>query len=308
MDVIEVTGFGGPDMLRTARRPAPVAGPGQVVVRIHAANVNPTDLAARAGYGPIAMPEPPFVPGWDFAGDVECVGEGTTGFQPGDRVAGMIHWYDLRGATGTYAEAVAVDASVLARLPEGLDYATAATVPLNALSAAQGIDLLRLTGPTAVLVTGASGAVGSYAVQLAANAGHRVTAVVNVADHAWARALGAAQVLDRDADLGAFGSLAAVFDAVPLGESVLAAIADDGALVTTRPLPAAAGVLASARKVDVRAFLVRHDQARMQQLINAVARDELLTRVHETLPLAQAATAHRLVEAGGLRGKVVLLP
>src|SRR6202161_2955942 len=159
-------------MLRIARRPAPVAGPGQVVVRLLAPNVNPTDLAARAGHGPIAMPGPPFVPGWDFAGDVQLVGEGVTGFVPGDRVAGMIHWYDLKGAAGTYAEAVAVDAGVLARLPAGLDYATAATIPLNALSAAQGIDLLGLDEPTVVLVTGASGAVGSFAVQLAVEAGH----------------------------------------------------------------------------------------------------------------------------------------
>jgi NADPH2:quinone reductase len=82
VDVIEVTQFGGPEMLRIARRPAPVAGPGQVVVRILAANVNPTDLAARAGHGPIAMPEPPFVPGWDFAGDVQLLGEGVTAAFP----------------------------------------------------------------------------------------------------------------------------------------------------------------------------------------------------------------------------------
>jgi NADPH:quinone reductase-like Zn-dependent oxidoreductase len=164
----------------------------------------------------------------------------------------MIHWYDLKGATGTYAEAVAVDAGVLARLPAGLDYATAATIPLNALSAAQGIDLLGLAEPTVVLVTGASGAVGSFAVQLAVNAGHRVTAVANAGDRPWVQSLGAAEVLDRDADLAAYGLLTAVFDAVPLGEPALSAIADNGTLVTTRPLPDAQSVLASGRKVDAR--------------------------------------------------------
>ncbi|HUY49906.1 MAG TPA: NADP-dependent oxidoreductase [Streptosporangiaceae bacterium] len=304
MNVIEVTEFGGPDVLRPAVRPTPAGQPGQVVVRVRAANVNPTDLAARAGHGPRGIPQPPFVLGWDFAGDVQAAGEGVTDLTPGDRVVGMIHWYDQHGAVGAYAQEVAVDAGWVVLLPDSLDYALAATIPLNALSAAQGLDLLGLTGPAALLVTGASGAVGSFAVQLAAQAGHRVIALASRGDEDWARALGATEVLPRDADLSAIEPVPAVFDAVPLGEPALAAAQDGGAVVTTRQVPAAD----PARRIRQQAFLIHPDRERMRRLVDAVARGRLRTRVDRVLPLAEAAEAHRLNEAGGLRGKIILAP
>src|SRR5919197_1596777 len=110
MKVVEVTELGGPEVLKVVERDDPVAGPGQVVVRVRAANVNPTDLGARQGRGCHAPPDPPFVLGWDLAGKVTSVGEGVTDFSEGDRVAGMVQWYDQGGSVGTYAEAVAFDA------------------------------------------------------------------------------------------------------------------------------------------------------------------------------------------------------
>ena len=125
MRVAEVTAFGDPEVIRTAERPDPVAGPGEVVVRIHAATVNPTDLGTRAGQARRRLPdlEPPFVPGWDLAGEVAEVGEGVSDYAPGDRVVGMIPFARIGGRVGAYAEAAAVDPSWLAPLDAGVSLA-----------------------------------------------------------------------------------------------------------------------------------------------------------------------------------------
>ncbi len=293
MKVIEVSEYGGPEVLRVAERDEPAPGSGQVVVRVRAANVNPTDLGARTGHGPRGVPDPPFVLGWDFAGDV---GD--------DRVVGMIQWYDQHGSVGAYAEAIAVDEDWIVPLPEGLDYVEAATIPLNALTAVQGLELLAAPDGATVLVTGASGAVGGFAVQLAAQAGHHVIAVASDGDEAWVSSLGAAEVLPRDADLGSIDPVPAVFDAVPLGEPAFAAVEDGGTIVSTRKVPDAD----PARGIRQQVFLIHHDRHELARLVDEVAQGRLKTRVDRTLPLAEAAEAHCLNEAGGLRGKVVLLP
>jgi NADPH:quinone reductase len=304
MRVVEVTRLGGPEVLAVAERPEPEPGTGQVVVRVRAANVNPTDLGARQGRGRHAPPDPPFVLGWDLAGKVTAVGDGVTDFSEGDRVVGMVQWYDQGGSAGAYAEAVAFDADWLVPLPNGLDYETAATIPLNGLTARQGLELLDAPVGSDLLVTGASGGVGGFAVQLAKRAGHRVIAQAGRDDEAWPRELGADEVLPRDADLGSIEPVPAVFDAVPLGEGALAAVEDGGAVVTLRRAPEAD----PARRIRQESFLVHPDRQALRELVDAVAAGSLRTRVDRTLPLADAAEAHRLVEAGGLHGKVVLTP
>jgi NADPH:quinone reductase-like Zn-dependent oxidoreductase len=304
MKVVEVTELGGPEVLKVAERDEPAAGAGQVVVRIRAANVNPTDLGARRGAGRVAPPDPPFVLGWDLAGQVTATGEGVEDLRPGDRVVGMVQWYEAGGSVGTYAEAVAFAAEWLVPLPDGLDYETAATIPLNALTARQGLELLDPPDGCDLLVTGASGAVGSFAVQLAAEAGHRVIAQAGRDDERWPHTLGAAEVLSRDTDLGAIDPVPAIFDAVPLGEPVFAAVEDGGAIVSTRRPPEAP----SERKIRQESFLVHRDREALRELVDTVASGGLRTRVDRALPLAEAAEAHRLVEAGGLHGKVVLTP
>jgi NADPH:quinone reductase-like Zn-dependent oxidoreductase len=243
--------------------------------------------------------------GWDLAGEVTAVGDGGTEFDLGDRVVGMIQWYYQEGSVGAYAESVAVDADWLVPLPEGLNDTTACTIPLNAVTARQGLELLELSGPSELLVTGASGAVGGFAVQMAAAAGHRVLALAGSDDEEWPRELGADEVLPRDADLKAIDPVPAVFDAVPLGEPALAAVEDGGAVVHTRTgMPEAD----PARGLRQHSFLIHPDRDALREVVAAVASGRLRTRVAKVLPLAEAAEAHRLVEAGGLRGKVVLAP
>jgi NADPH:quinone reductase len=303
MLVVEVTELGGPEVLKVAERPDPEPGRGQVVVRVRAANVNPTDLGARRGAGRVTPPDPPFVLGWDLAGQVTAAGEGTD-FVPGDRVVGMVQWYEAKGSVGTYAESTVFDAEWLVPMPNGLDYETACTIPLNALTARQGLELLDPPHGSDLLVTGASGGVGSFAVELAVAAGHRVIALAGRDGEDWPREIGANEVLPRDADLAAIDPAPAIFDAVPLGEPVFAAVEDGGAIFSTRRPPEAD----PERRIRQESSLVHRDREALRELVDAVAAGELRTRVDRTLPLAEAAEAHRLVEAGGLHGKVVLIP
>jgi NADPH:quinone reductase-like Zn-dependent oxidoreductase len=296
MRVAEVTEFGGPDVLRPAERADPEPGPGEVVVAIRATTVNPTDLSTRDGSRRRRLPdlEPPFVPGWDLAGEVLTTGE---------RVVGMIPFVNIGGRVGAYAERAAVDPAWLAPLAEGVPFEEAATLPLNSLTARQSLDLIGLAPGDTLLVTGASGGVGGFAVQLAAAEGIRVIAVAGRDDEDWVRSLGAAEVLPRDADLTGTGPVDGVLDAVPLGpERSTPALRDGGTAVFTRPPdPAEPG-----RDVRFETILAEPDAAALTELARRLADGELRTRVAHVLPLEEAAEAHRLTESGGLRGKVVL--
>ena len=294
MRVAEVTEFGGPEVIQPAERPDPEAGPDEVVVRIHAATINPTDLGTRAGQARRRLPdlEPPFVPGWDLAGEVE-----------GDRVVGMIPFARIGGRVGAYAEAAAVDPAWLAPLPEGVSFEDAATLPLNALTARQALDRLGLPPGAVLLITGASGGVGSFATQLAVAAGIRVIAMAGRDDEDWVASLGATEVLPRDADLSAIDTVDGVFDAVPLGPAASTPPLRDGgkAVFTRAPDPPEPD-----RDLEFESFLVESDPDALRALTEQLAAGGLRTRVARTLPLEQAAEGHRLTEAGGLRGKVVL--
>ena len=306
MRVAEVTEFGGPEVLRPGERPDPEPEAGEVIVRIRAANVNPTDLSARAGQARRRVPDlrPPFVPGWDLAGEVSAVGEGLDAYSPGERVVGMIPWVRIGGRVGAYAEAAAVDPAWLAPAPEGVDDVEAATLPLNALTARQALERIAAPAGWTLLVTGASGAVGGFAVQLAARAGLRVLAVASNGDEDWVAGLGAAEVLPRSTDLAGVGPVDALLDAVPVGPVATDAVRDGGVAVFTRP----PGDFERAAHMRVESFLVETDPAGLRELSGDLGAERLRTRVARTLDLAEAAEAHALVEQGGLRGKVVLTP
>jgi NADPH:quinone reductase len=297
MRVVEVTAFGGPEVLRVAERPDPEPAAGIVVVAIHATSVNPTDLSTRDGSRRKRMPdlEPPFVPGWDLAGEVLATG---------DRVVGMIPFAQIGGRVGAYAEQAAVDPAWIAPLPEGVPFEEAATLPLNALTARQSLDLLGLAAGDALLVTGASGGVGGFAVQMAVADGLEVIAMAGRDDEDWVESLGASEVLPRDADLSGTRPVAGVLDAVPLGpERSTPTLRDGGTAVFTRtPDPPGPN-----RELRFETILVKPDAVALTRFAEQLAAGRLRTRVAQVLPLDEAAEAHRLAEAGGLHGKVVLV-
>ncbi|GIE95404.1 NADP-dependent oxidoreductase [Paractinoplanes rishiriensis] len=301
MRAVVVTALGGPDSLEIVERPDPVPGRGEVLLRVRAVCVHPADIAARIGQIPGGPVAPPFLLGWDIAGDVVALGAGVTGIGVGDAVVGMIPWYLTRGAVGGYAELVAADAEWLVPVPAGLDPVVAATVPLNALTAHRALDLMALAEPSTVLVTGASGAVGGFAAQLAVQAGHTVHASATHDDEDWVAGLGVHSVIPRSAGLV---PAPAVLDAVPVGGPAGEAVTAGGVLVSTRPTPP----VDPARRVRQEVVLVRLDRPALRHLVEAVANGQLRTRVAATFPLADAAEAHRRFEAGHLRGKIVLLP
>lgn len=298
--VCEVTAFGGPEVLRIAERPRPAAGRGEVVVRIEATAVNPTDVAARTGAHRRRMPDlqPPFVLGWDVAGMIDDPGDAE--FEPDAPVLGMIPWVQTGGRVGAYAQAAALDSAWLVPRPAELEPVTAATVPLNALTARQALDLIAAPPGSTVLITGASGAVGGFATQLAARDGLRVLAVCSEGDEQWVRGLGASEVIPRGAPIG--DRVDALLDAVPVGALALACVRDGGVALFTRRI----ADLPEDRGVRYEMPLVRADAAMLAELTLQVASGRLRTRVARTLDLAEAAEAHRLLERGGLRGKVVL--
>ena len=285
-------------MLRPAERPDPEPGPDEAVVAIRATTVNPTDLATRAGLQRRRMPDlaPPFVLGWDLAGEVVGTGE---------RVVGMIPFGRIGGRVGAYAERAAVDPAWLAPLPGGVPFEEAATLPLNALTARQALDVLGIAPGQTLLVTGASGGVGGFAVQLAVADGLRVIGVAGRDDEEWVASLGAAEVLPRDADLSLIGPVDGVLDAVPLGPAASTpALRDGGMAVFTRP----PNPPEPDRDLRFETVLVQPDAAMLSDLAERLAAGRLRTRVAHVLPLEEAARGHELAQAGGLGGKVVLVP
>jgi NADPH:quinone reductase-like Zn-dependent oxidoreductase len=175
-------------------------------------------------------------------------------------------------------------------------------VPLNTLTAHLALELTDAPAGATILITGASGAVGGFATQLAVHRGLRVIAVASDADEDWVASLGPDQVLARDTDLAAIGPVDAVLDAVPIGAAATAPVRAGGVALFTR------GSVEVPDGLDMRVEmpLVHSDAAALAGLTRDVAEGRLRSRVAMTLDLSEAAEGHRLVERGGLRGKVVL--
>lgn len=307
MQVVELVEYGG--RLEVVDRPDPVPGSGQVRVRVLAATVNPVDWFVASGALASMAPHlaMPLVLGWDVVGVVDAVGVGAP-YEPGQRVAAMTPWFDA--GVGTFAEAVLLDPAWLTPLPDGLDPVLAATVPLNGQTARQALDLLAVQPGATVLVTGASGGAGGFAVQLATVAGARVLAVASSGDEERVRGLGAAEVLARGDDLVERvralvpAGVDAVLDAVPVGPQLVAAVRDGGAFLTVLAPTAPE----SERGIRVEKVSVTPRREQLATLLDDLAAGRLQTAVAQVLPLAKAAEAVEIASAGGLRGKVVLVP
>ncbi len=303
MRVVEVAAFGGPDALVVAERPDPVAGPGQVLIRVHAANINPTDISVRDGSVVKRNPKvvPPVVPGWDLAGEVAAVGEGVTGFAPGQRVVAMLYWPGTAGTVGAYSELVALDAELVLPTPDAIDDATAATIPLNALTADQALAIIDPAPGTTLLVTGASGAVGAFGAQFAVQRGLRVIAQAGRDDEDFVWSLGVEDVLPRDADLTEIDEVDNVLDAVPVGPVSSTRMAAGGTAVFTRGVQSEAP---EGHRFEV--VLCTPDPVALRRVVADVADGLVATRVAQVVPFEEAPRAHELAEAGGNHGKILL--
>ena len=308
MKVIGVIDYGGPEALRIFEVAEPHAGPGQVRIRVHAATVNPTDTLVRNGSRAETQKEfaPPYVPGMDIAGVVDEIGDDTCDLEIGDQVMAIVV---PRGSHGGYAEHVVVPLDSVARTPAGATMVEASTLPMNGLTARLVLDVLALQPGRTLAVTGAAGAVGGYVVQLAKADGLRVIADASPADTELVRSLGA-EVVARGDDVAE--RIRAV---VPDGVDGLA----DGALLHGKALPAIrdGGALAAVRSfsgdtergIAIHAVWVReyaHERAKLDRLRQQVEDGVLTLRVAKTFTPQQAGDAHRMLEAGGTRGRLVI--
>lgn len=301
--------FGGPEKLQVLEVAEPHAGPGEVRIRVHAAAVNPTDTGLRSGaYG--ARPgdhDAPWIPGADAAGVVDEVGAGTD-WQVGDEVVAITVPAGPHG--GAYADQVVVPAASVIRLPKGADLVTGSTFLMNALTARLSLDALGLRPGQTVAVTGAAGTYGAYVVQLAKADGLRVIADAKESDEDLVRSLGADEIVARGTDVAdriralAPDGVDGLADGAVLNDAVLPAVRDGGTVVTVRGWsgPGERGI--TVHPVMVYASAERTDL--IERLGEQVADGTLTLRVARTFPAAQAADAHRLLEAGGVRGRIVL--
>jgi NADPH:quinone reductase len=300
----------GPDAIELIETPVPEPGPGQVRIAVAAAAVNPVDVAT-AGGGLVQIgltpPREQFGLGWDVAGTVDAVGPGVD-LPVGTAVIGLA---DLPGRPlKTHAEQVVLDATAVAPAPRDLDPVAASTIALNALTADQALDALALPAGATLLVTGAAGAVGGYAVQLARHRGLDVVAVAAAADEGLVRELGARHVVPRGADLPTAvrelvpGGADGVVDAALLGVAAQEAVRNRGAFAHLKATPSPA----SLRGIRVHTVLVTADSDRLHRLVRLVEAGIIGTRVAGVHSLEDAATAYRKVAGGGVRGRLVLTP
>jgi NADPH:quinone reductase-like Zn-dependent oxidoreductase len=306
MRVIRQETFGGPEVLRLAEveRPEPMGT--EVLVRVHAAGVNPVDWKTRAGSG--FLDSFPMTVGWDVSGVVEETGLGVTRFAPGDEVFGM-PWFPRQAAA--YAEYVTAPSRQLARRPSGLSQAEAAGLPLAGLTAWQVlVDTARVKPGQRVLITGAAGGVGHLAVQIAKARGAYVIGTASAAKHDFVRTLGADDVIDytKVDPTSAVSDLDVVFDPVGAADvrNWLRAIKPGGMLLpfeTDDPdLPATA----AEHGVRAALVLVEPDGHALEALAALVEAGQLRVEIDTVLPLAEAAKAHETGERGRTLGKIVL--
>ncbi|MGJ0152665.1 NADP-dependent oxidoreductase [Streptomyces sp. CH8.1] len=304
MRAIVVKEWGGPENLveREIERPEP--GLGEVLVRVHAAGVNPVDWKTRASGALIAWGETPIV-GWDVSGTVEAVGPGVTLYAPGDEVYGMPHFPRQAGG---YAEYVVAPARHFARKPASLDHVQAAALPLAALTAWQAlVDTAGVTAGQRVLVHAAAGGVGHLAVQIAKARGAYVIGTASAAKHDVLRELGADELIDyRSVDFAeAVADVDVVLDALggDIAERSLKVLKPGGHLVS---LPGPDSVPAGADGVNASWVLVDPDLGGLQAIAELADKGLLKPLVETVLPLAEAARAHEIGEQGRTTGKIVL--
>jgi NADPH:quinone reductase-like Zn-dependent oxidoreductase len=304
--------LGPPEVLEVVRVPRPVAIPTEVLVRVHAAGINPVDWKTRAGGGMAGvLGPPPFTLGWDVSGVIEELGFGVTTFAVGDEVYGM-PWFPR--AASAYADFVTAPARQFAHKPTTLTHAEAAAVPLAALTAWQVLnDTAKVNEGQRVLIHAAAGGVGHFAVQLAKHLGATVIGTASARHHDWLRSLGADELIDYTttqfenevSDIDVVVDL--VGDQHETSARSLSVLRPLGLLVAV-PSGVSPALSAAAQAHDVRVspFLVEPDGAALQTIATIIDQGGLSVDLQHTYPLADVSDAHRAGETNRTRGKLVL--
>ncbi|MER7720923.1 NADP-dependent oxidoreductase [Streptomyces flaveolus] len=308
MRAISQDTLGGPEVLREVRLERPEPRPNEVLVRVRAAGVNPTDWKHRANGG--FLGEPPFVLGWDVSGVVEAVGIGVAAFRPGDEVFGMLSY---PFGHGSHAEYVTAPARTFTHKPAGIDHVQAGALPLVSLTAWQAlVERADLREGQRVLIHAAAGGVGHVAVQIAKARGAHVIGTASAGKHEFLRSLGADETVDyRETDITeAVKDVDVVLDTIG-GETSLRSLRvlrPGGIVVSILPV-GSDEFFEEAERLGVRAvrMLVDADRAGMREIAGLVESGRLRATIEKTFPLADAAQAHELGETGRTTGKLVLV-
>ena len=301
MKAIVVHEYGGPEVLKFEVYPDPIPGPGEVLVRVAAASVNPLDLKRRAGltndYYPIKFPG---LIGVDMAGTVVKIGPGVKGFSVGDRVFAM--------ADNTYAELCVVNEAILAKVPAGLDLIQAAALPLVTVTGNQLLSAMGVKSGQTVMIVGAVGNVGRSAVFTAKDREAIVIAGVLKRQMDDAKAVGADQVVatDDDTAIANLSPLDAVADTVggKTAEKLIAKVKPGGVFASVLKAPQNAAKYPSVKVVFV---FSKFDRKTLEFMAEAVRDGKLVIPISQTLPLSEAAEAQAVAEKGGI-GKILLVP
>lgn len=310
MRAVGIMVHGGPEALEVVDLAEVQAGPGQVRLRVYAAAVNPTDTMARNGSRAAQqkVDPPPYVPGMDAAGIVDQVGDGvSTGVRVGDAVMAMVV---PNGSHGAYREQIVLEARAVVPAPAGTTHVEACTLPMNGLTARLSLDLLGLCAGQTLAVTGAAGAYGGYIMQLAKADGLTVIADASEADEELVASLGADIVVRRGDDVAARirehfpDGVDGLADGAVQNELVIPAVRDGGAFTAVRGFAGEAQ-----RGITFTATWVRSCDGEFEKLdrLRQMAEAGTLTlRVADTYPPERAGEAHRRLEAGGTRGRLVI--
>ena len=310
MRAISQTRFGGPEVLELVEVDKPSLVPTEVLVRVEAASINPVETSIRAGRLPI-LGQPPFRLGWDIAGVVEEVMPGMHRFKPGDAVFGMPM---MPRELGGYAEYVAAPSRQIVAKPESLSFEEAAALPMAGLSAWQAmVDTAGLTSGQRVLIHAAGGGVGHLAVQIAKALGAYVIGTASPSKADFVKSLGADEVIDYTQV-----DFADVVKDIDIVLELVGGGYTERSFKTIRP----GGILVSgvgrsdpdlwrlAEEAGVRfaGLIVEPDQVGLDALVALVERRQLKVDIEHLFPLVETAEAHRLLETGHVRGKIILQP
>lgn len=311
MRAVTIKEFGGTEVLVTERTARPEPLPTEVLVRVHAAGINPVDWKTRAGQGMAGLQTLPMILGWDVSGVVEEVGFGVTTLAPGDEVYGM-PWFPR--AAGAYAEFVTAPSRHFARKPASIGHVEAAAMPLAALTAWQAlVDTAHVTAGQRVLVHAAAGGVGHLAVQFAKHLGAEVVATAREPRHGWLKELGADELIDytRQRFEDVTGDIDVVIDLIGAQDDTdtrSVSVTRPGGLVVAVPAGVSEGLATAAGRAGVRTspFLVEPDAAALTAIAGLVDSGAVRVGVDRTFPLEEVAAAHHLGETNRTRGKLVL--